>query len=554
MAEEKVYPKNIVKQTDVFADKMKFKVDIFESIKDLLYSTTKEAFESLGYKEKEGVAGFYSDDKPYGEGTALGNFNIKVNAKMITPTYIEKVIYFGGKKTVSIINIDYNTEARIINMTYQTSEDEAFRGYGSPEGPHLINEKTSIAVKSMESFKKEIAKMLKGFAMKEVKHITSTKLGVEDKTQKSTASMVENKFSLTKLFNSNPSESNSIIKSLISETASEEEAKKKKKEKDLLFSDLTEEEKGEYKKLFQQTLKDMGVKSIKDLDGKEKSMFYKKLDKSWTSRDEKEGMDEITTAGGQAVGAIGGQTGPGEPGTAGAFKYAANPFSSTPYAQAKKKRKTPVKMKNEGDSFWSTVELVPTSGYVPKGMEHNYVSGQHSKPEGGLKGINKNMPKESVEPKPEVLSEALQKRKFVTLDENLERGVNKRYIITEKKTAEEEKAYFSRLIGFEKNSTIESLNECAGDCNCGCKYNDEETSVVSPILAPESENLMERNNDVEPGEYVDGRKVIVVEKPGSLSGIKYHVYEDSYLNENKAYLLDLRTGGLIENPNFKAKK
>lgn len=551
MAQEKTYPDNTVKQTDAFAEKSKFKLDVFETIKELLYSTTKEAFESLGYKEKEGVAGFYTDDKPYGEGTALGKFNIKVNAKMVTPTYIEKVIYFGGKKTISFVNIDYNTEARIINLTYQTSEDGAFRGYGSSEGPHLINDKQSITIKSIESFKKEMAKILKKYALKEIKQITSTKLGVEDKTQKSTASMVENKFSLTRLFNSSASESSSVIQSLISEGTTEEAPKKKKKE--LIFSDLTEQEKGAYKELFKQTLKDMGVKSIKDLEGKQKSLFYKALDKAWTSKDEKGEMDEITTAGGQAVGAVGGQTGQGEQGTVGAFKYAANPFESTPYAQGQKKRKTPVKTKNEGDSFWSNVDLVDASGYVPKGMEHNYVSGQHDKPEGGLKGINKNMQKESVETKPEMLSEALQKRKFTTLDENVERGINKRYIITEKKSAEQEKAYFSRMAGFEKNSTIESLNECAGGCNCGCKNSYEEEEIESPIVVQDI-SLNERNNDVEPGETLDGRKVIMVEKPGSMTGIKYHVYEDSYLNENKAYLLDLKTGGMIENPNFKAKK
>lgn len=551
MAKEKTYPDNTVKQTDVFAEKSKFKTDVFEALKELLYSTTKEAFESLGYKEKEGVAGFYADDKPYGEGTALGRFNIKVNAKMITPTYIEKVIYFGGKKTISFVNIDYNTEAKIINMTYQTSEDEAFRGYGSPEGPHLINDKQSITIKSIESFKKEMAKILKKYALKEIKQITSTKLGVEDKTQKSTASMVENKFSLTRLFNSSASESSSVIQSLISESTTDEASKKKKK---LIFSDLTEEEKGDYKALFKQTLKDMGVQSIKDLEGKQKSLFYKTLDKKWTSKDEKGEIEEISTAGNQAVGAVGGQTGQGEPGTVGDFKYAANPFEKTPYAEGQKKRKTPVKTKNEGDSFWSNVELVDASGYVPKGMEHNYVSGQHSKPEGGLKGINKNMQKESVEAKPEMLSEALQKRKFTTLNENVERGVNKRYIITEKKSAEQEKAYFSRMAGFEKNSTIESLNECAGGCNCGCGNNyEEEETLVIPIVVKD-ETLMERNNDVEPGESLDGRKVIMVEKPGSMTGIKYHVYEDSYLNENKAYLLDLKTGGMIENPNFKAKK
>ena len=45
--------------------------------------------------------------------------------------------------------------------------------------------------------------------------------------------------------------------------------------------------------------------------------------------------------------------------------------------------------------------------------------------------------------------------------------------------------------------------------------------------------------------------VVVVGKPGSLSGAEFKVFEDEYLNESKAFILDLNSGNLVNNPNYK---
>ena len=63
--------------------------------------------------------------------------------------------------------------------------------------------------------------------------------------------------------------------------------------------------------------------------------------------------------------------------------------------------------------------------------------------------------------------------------------------------------------------------------------------------------FMQRNQDAESGEFVDGKEVIIVAKPKSLSNAMYKVFRDDYMNENKAYILDLNTGNLVNNPNFK---
>jgi hypothetical protein len=62
---------------------------------------------------------------------------------------------------------------------------------------------------------------------------------------------------------------------------------------------------------------------------------------------------------------------------------------------------------------------------------------------------------------------------------------------------------------------------------------------------------MKRNTNVDHGDTVDGKTVVVVSKPGSLSGAEFKVFEDDYLNENKAFILDMNSGNLVNNPNYK---
>ena len=80
-----------------------------------------------------------------------------------------------------------------------------------------------------------------------------------------------------------------------------------------------------------------------------------------------------------------------------------------------------------------------------------------------------------------------------------------------------------------------------------------EATMISENVEITKEFLL-RNADAEAGGTVDGRNVIVVPKPNSLSNAMFKVFEDDFLNESKAYILDLNSGNLVSNPSFKVKK
>ena len=68
------------------------------------------------------------------------------------------------------------------------------------------------------------------------------------------------------------------------------------------------------------------------------------------------------------------------------------------------------------------------------------------------------------------------------------------------------------------------------------------------------QDFMQRNQEVETGEFVDGKEVMMVAKPNSLSNAMFKVFKTDYMNESKAYILDMTSGNLVNNPNFKADK
>lgn len=583
MAEkEEIYPQGYPKQTESFSDNQKFKYDVYETIKEVALESSKKAFEEKGYKQKEGAAGEYGTGEKYGKGTEIHHFNVRLSSRPNTNTYFEKIIYFGGKEYVIEVSIGWDAKNKSIEMAYKTPESGAFRGYDSNEGAHLVNGRFNFVIDSVSEFKKDLKKMFDKFAQKEVAQITKTKMGVEDKTEKSINSMVEhmkkNKFTLSSLYNSSFEEVSDIVSHYINEGKKKEEKEKHKDDKDklrmnhpevvaanskgkLLFDfetlDEAEEKHGKnYKEYFEKQMEKYGVESPKDLTKSQ----WTAINAGWTSKEEKGKVDEIATSGSAAVGPVGGQVVSGEMGTSGAFKYAANPFKmdtgimkrsfeDTHYGKNKKKR-TVKKEYNENSSapYSYTVEINPNSGYVPKGMEHNYYAGQHSK------NTDKNYPgklKEVEEKKdPKILKESMIKRKFTSDEE----GVNKRYIVTEKRNSDEEKDRWKKLSLFETYETIkkaENMCECLEECSCGDSYMDDEFVTMDQGQEENEKEFVQRNQNVESGEFIDGKEVVIVTKPKSLSNAMYKVFKDDYMNENKAYILDLNTGNLVNNPNFK---
>ena len=559
---EEIYPKGIVKQSESFSDAQKFKTEVLESIKEIALETTEKAFEDKGYSKKEKEAGEYATGKKFGLGTELKHFNVRLTSRPNTNTFFEKIINFGGKEAISEISIGWDAENKSVEISYKTPEGSAFRGYNSKEGTHLINDRSNFVINSLADFKKELKKTFKSYSEKEVAQLTSTKIGIEDKTEKSINSMVEhmkkNKFTLSSLATSSFDDVSTKVGNYIKEAKAEKENKKEDKVKKnnpevvaanskdkFLFDDLNEIEEGPYKKYFEKKLKQYGVEKPKDLTKSQ----WKVINSGWESKEEK--LDEMTTSGGGAVGAIGGANVDGENGTAGSFKYASNPlskdsevmtrkFEDTNYSKMQKKRVV-TKSKNEGDSFWTKID-VTDFGY-PKGMDTDYVSGQHSK---NLKESNDLSLKKNEDSK--LIKESLVKRKFLMKEEE---GINKRYIVTEKRDSSEEKDRWKKLSLFETYETIKKA-ENINECSCEDNYEDEDTFVSMEDGQEENErNFFERNQDVEDGGFVDGREVIIIAKPKSVSNAMYKVYKDDYLNENKAYILDLTSGNLVNNPNFR---
>ena len=564
---EETYPEGYPRQKENFSDEQKFKFDVFEAIKEIALETTEKAFEDEGYEKKEGRAGEYGTGDSYGAGTSLNHFNIRLTSRPNTNTYFDKIIYFGGKKATTEISIGWDAKNKVIEMAYKNSEFGAFRGYGSKAGAQLINMRKNFIIKSLSEFKKELKAQFKSFAEKEVAYITSTKIGIQDKTEKSINSMVEmsmKKFSLKDLMTS----SNEELSAKMGNYISEGEDKKYEEDKTrmnspeiiaansqdkLLFDDIEDIKDENFKIAAKNKLKKFGVVAINELRPSEKKTYFDELAKELE-------IQEMTGTGASGAGA-------GAYFTPMAFKKGGDlnlkeeekkqkeRFEKTPYAQGQKEKTYIKKTMKEGDSFWSTVELGKNNMY-PKGMEHNFAMGQHDKnTDSNYPGKPKPI-KEGEEKSPAIIKESLIKKKFTSLNENKEKGVNKRYIITEHRTLEEEENRWKKLAMFETYETIKKAENVIEECGCDALPAEHENEVSMEQGEAEDERAFrERNLDAEVGsDNIDGKVVIMVPKPNSLSNAMFKVYQEDYLNENKTYIKDLNSGNLVLNPNFKVKK
>jgi len=549
MAEkDKIYPEGYPRQTEGFSEQQKFKLDTFTLIQKVALETTEKAFEKLGYKKSDKVAGEYADGKTMGAGTEINHFNVRLTSNALTNTYFQKIIYFGGKRTASEINIEWDVKNKSLEMTYKTSEAGSFRGYGSAEGAHMLNQKMAFVVKSESEFKTELTKLFATCAEKEVAHITKTKLGIEDGTEKSTNSMVENSmknYNLKNLMSASDEDLASAVDNYLNEGKVEDKTTKNSPEiiaanspGKLLFDDLEELEDGAVKTAAKNKLKKFGCVAVNELKPSEKKTFFEELEKEMA-------IDEVTASGGNAAG--GAYTGPScfKPG--GDFDLGnekdvnKKKFEETNYAKNKQSKPYVQKTMKEGDTFWTTVEVIPGSGYVPKGMDKNFVMGQHAE---NIKKTNESVSKGTEE---SMLTESLVKKKFVTLSENEEKGINKRYIITEKRTKEQEENRWKKLAMFESNETIKRAERVTED-----EEFVEAPKVIKENVHKEEEEFRSRV-DVNIDEQVDGKKVIMVAKPNSMSNAMFKVFEEDYLNESRSYIKDLNSGQLILNPNYKFK-
>lgn len=583
MAEERIYPKGAVKQTEEFAETIKLKNDVYEAIKKSLEDTTVKAFKDVGYEHAKGYAGEYGDGSVYGAGVGKdeGKFNVKVGSK--TESYLEKQISLGGKRAISEIHMDVDPENKVLNMTYKTRETGLFRGLNytsklqtknDKKGGFMIDDEYSFKLDSMPAFKKALKKQMAINSEKEAGYITKTKLGVQDRVQLPIdGSIVENimkKLTIKDILSSSFDEFDSTMNSI-------EESKKAdlnhpevidaNSPGNLLFDDLEEAESKngkEYRDFFEKEMKKFGAKSPKELKPSE----WTTINMGWESKEEK-GLEEINVSGG--IGAGGRYDAPGAFALGGDFdkelKMQKENFNNTSYAKAQKGKPYVKKIFTEGESFWNVVELEPGSGYVPKGMKSNYALGLHgievnseeelkrsmSRYQGGGKD-KKKVKKENVD---------LSRKKFISENEQKELGINKRYVITHKKTAKEESDRWKKLSNLGAYETIKEAEEVISDSEtqklmeCGCPGSVSDASNTVSRAEGEKENeqdFMERNDGVEAGESIEGKSVVIVPKSKTISNVKYKVFEEDFLNENKAYIWDFNTGNLVNNPGYKGEK
>jgi hypothetical protein len=563
-------------QRSEFAKNQELKSKVYDAIEEQLIKSTDSAFKAEGIeiretKDAKGEQGWnrgvYGDGSTYGTGVKKGQGTVTVNrvkGPKSTNGFFEKNLSYGGKKMVVEVHVDIDCESETMDMTYKTTEQAAFRGYQDKErGPYMVNNKQTLGVGDISKFKKEIKKVFDKFADKEVVYFINTKLGIEDRTEKSINSIVEMSNNMSKI------SLKDILSGSYDETLNKVmESKNKNKDTKinhpdiidanspgkLLFDDLDEAEKKhgkDYRDYFEKMMKKYGASSPNELKASE----WKTIDMNWKSKEERN-IDEITaSAGGAGAGAY--QT-PGAFSKGGDFddemkgskksKKVTNEefqkrFEETPYSKKESKRT----LKRENKNGWTVVELEPGSGYVPKGMNKNFVSGLHGVDVNSADEdkLSKGSPKGRA-----AMNEGLDpsKKKFISESEHKELGVNKRYIITHKSSKEEEINKWAKLSNFEKNSTI----KIAESCGCPVDNGIEDKLVSREQGELENEqNFMKRNDNIEHGDEIDGKTIVVVGKPGSLSGAEFKVFEEDYLNENKAFILDMNSGNLVNNPNYK---
>lgn len=576
-----------VKRADDFQKGVDVKETVIELAKELLVSTTEDAFSKMGYDKVEKKAGFYGTGKSYGTGTEENKFSVRVAG--VTKSSLEKQVMLGTKRIQSDIKFQYN--GTMVNVEYKTTEAGFFRGVDNKSIPYSFTKTITADGTKKTELQKAMKELFEEAAKKEVGYLTNTKLGVDDKIDKGTTSTVnENTKPMTKLtLKSIFSIDEDLFKSLNESKKPEENIKqvknantvpianvnknkennKSEKGKFLLF-DKTEKElqeraeksevgKDEYLQMVRTEMKKkFGTDKLAELTPVEKKEFFNHIDNIYVSKDEKAQVNEDGGAGVTS-------TGPGGSG-AGAFlsPYA---FKSTAYAKGKNHKRPTVTQEykvvpnSEGynsDGFWKTVDTKALQGTHPLGMPgikpnskaevNATLKGDKNK----LKrlGLNESTEKTIESPK---LKLDLTKKKIFCESENKEKGINKRYLVTEKTSEEYLKDRWKKLTSFKLNESINEnleINDLLSECECQNKpvlsFNPIDSGAEDINLDTE----MELDNPVElTAENLE--ETVTVQKPGSLFGTEYIFYKKDFVNESKKYILDLNSKVFVPNPNTK---
>lgn len=575
--------------------------EVFEMIQDLLKSTTEEEIEKLGFEKNDKVAGVYGDGTTYGAGVEENQYNVIVtsrprkfdSSKNMSHGYgngtFEKQIFIGAKRVES--QVDFEIKGKTLHMQYRSPESGFFRGVDDEGGTFMVRKHITVPLKDA---KKELKAELKDAAQKEVGFLTHTKLGVEDRLDASTTSIVETidmeKLTLKNLFQDELDFETKEVNEGYEELSDDEEninaVKKLNKvelpnsdgDRFLLFDDeeqceeLIRELNLEEDEEFKEKLKnDYGIEGgdISKLTPAEKTDFFNSLNK------EAEHLEEITTsgpsAGGVQVGAGGylpkliglrkrkfskvgapynipaGDPVYQEADALNESKKGKKSFSKTPYAKAKQSRPKvdkdynvipETKSSNASKPYTQVVKIDPNTH--PLGMP--FVKPNSKEEWERTSGVGRDfdkMERMGLKEDDSAKKSRLVKRKFSSESENKVQGINKRYIVTEKTSKEYESERWNKLSTFSKYETINEAEELNSVFDNIDDYNDFFETKKNVI----KESVSTKSTETE--------KTVEVEKPGSVFGITQKFYEKDFLNESKQFILDLNSMVFVKNPNSK---
>jgi hypothetical protein len=618
MAEKTNIDSGEEKREKEFSKELESTNDTLSMIKELLEETTSKVIEdTFGFKRNEKVAGVYGDGTTYGAGVEEGEYNVIVTGRPRkydsskdmdhgpNSGTVEKQIFIGAKRVES--QIDYEIIGnKTLHLQYKSPESGFFRGVDDKGKTYMVNERLTIP---LSKAKKSIKDLFTNAATREVGFLTNTKLGVEDRLDASTTSIVETldmkNLTLKNLFkddldfdNINEGEKYEKLPDEEKNIPAQEKLNKipVKDDKFLLFDD------DEARKDFETIIIDLqseepfkerchnmfGTDKVSELTPAEVTELYEAL--------KNEVIEEITTSGPPISGGFkdGAPSGPGgfkptafvkavkrkfsKPGKkskgdkksqAGApwnipvndpiyqeadglneSKKGKKSLKNTSYAKSKKSNRPKIdkdynvipEESNASKPYTQVVKIDPNTH--PLGMP--FVKPNSKEEWERTSGVGRDhdkMKRMGLAESEENKKKRLTKRKFSSSIENKNKGVNKRYIVTEKTNSEYEKDRWKKLSLFSKFETIkesEELNEVFNNIEDYDSFYSENNKVT--INESTSETSSKKENS---------EKTIEVEKPGSVFGITQKFYEKDFLNENKNFILDLNSMVFVKNPNSK---
>lgn len=576
--------------------------EVFEMIKELLLSTTEKEIENLGYEKNDKVAGVYGDGTTYGTGVEENQYNVIVTSRPrkfnssanMSHGYgngtFEKQIFIGTKRVES--QLDFEIRGKVLHVQYRSPESGFFRGVDDEGNTYMVRKKITVPLKDAEKTLKE---ELADAAQREVGFLTNTKLGVEDRLERSTTSIVENldmkKLTLRSLFeddldftkgkineefeklpddvepninavknlNTLPIEKGGEdthllfddedinFEEIIQELGlkeNEEFVKKLKDEYGIEGGDISKLTSAEKKEFFA-SLKNETIEEITSVAGNptmkyDAKSFAKSLSRKFFSADEKSKGGKKSDVGAPYNIPVNDPI--YEEGEA-LNESRKKSFKNTPYAKAQKSRPTvdrgwnviPEENKSNASKPYTQVVKVDPN-YHPQGMPFVKPNSKEEL-ERATKGDHDKLKRMGLAESDADRHERLKKRKFFSSLENQDKGINKRYIVTERTTEEFEKERWKKLSLFSKFETIKEAEELNSVIDNIEDYNDfyvDKKMVVSESVQPIQEST---------------EKTIEVEKPGSVFGITQKFYEKDFLNEGKKFILDLNSMVFVPNPN-----